>query len=108
MYILRIFFVLLFMCCCVAAKAEPEYKGIVKAFYISKGGSVMLTLDNGATLPDCGTTSSWKFTFTMSDPAAKEWVSMLLTAKASDTKIVVGYNPNATGRCTIEYFYFIQ
>lgn len=107
MYILRIFFIFLFMCCSLAVKAEPEYNGKVKAFYISKGGTVLLTLDNGSTVPDCSSTP-WRFTFAMSDPAAKEWVSMLLTAKASDISIKVGYHPNPAGRCTIEYFYFWQ
>ncbi|TQV69709.1 hypothetical protein FKG94_23245 [Exilibacterium tricleocarpae] len=84
--------------------SATEFYGNVKGFYVNSSGVVLVTLDNGSTTPECG--NSWQFTFSVSDNGAKEWISMLLTARASGSIIKVGYGPNPSGSCSVQYFYF--
>jgi len=80
-----------------------EYTGKIKGFYINSSKLVLLKLD--IPTPDCSDVN-WGFHFNTDDAVAKEWVSMLLMAKASEATIRIGYNPNSAGRCSINYLYF--
>lgn len=78
--------------CCFSA---PEYSGVVKGLYVNKYKTVLVRLES--LTPTCGD-SSWPFEFQSDSEVAQEWMSLLLYSKASNKPIVVGYNPNATGR----------
>ena len=86
-------------------QAAPEYNAKVRGFYVNSSKLVLVKLDIDT--PECGNTN-WPFQFSVDSLVAKEWISMLLMAKSTKEKIIVGYtaNPTAGGRCSVEYFYF--
>ena len=91
---------------CIAVSAyAAEYEGKVKGFYINNSGEALVRLENGSNLPDCGH-PNWHFRFNMNGPFTKEWVSMILMARASDKTIIVGYTPGSTSYCSVSFFYF--
>lgn len=89
----------------IASSANAtETGGKVKGFYINNTGLVLLKLDQPIQ-PACGD-SVWNFQFSVNGTASKEWITMLLTAKATNTVINLGYIPNPNGRCSVSYFYY--
>jgi len=102
---MKILISVLLICYSGLSFSAPQYSGKVKGFYVNNDELVLVKLD--ISTPECGNTN-WPFEFSASSPVAKEWVSMLLMAKSSQTKINVGYTANTAtgGRCSIAYFYF--
>jgi hypothetical protein len=97
-------FIFIMVCIfCSSALSASEYTGKVKGFYINTGKTVLIKFDINT--PACSDTS-WPFSFNMDGPVAKEWVSMILMARAADKEIKIGYIPNSGGRCSVSYFYF--
>lgn len=85
-----------------------EYAGKVKNFYINNSGLVLLKIENssGETPAECPG-GHWPFRFSLSDTGSKEWISMLLTAKATDDYIRAGYQRySSSGHCKVKYLYF--
>ncbi|MBL4703802.1 MAG: hypothetical protein JKY54_04735 [Flavobacteriales bacterium] len=83
-----------------------EFSGNVKGFYVNNNGVALVTMENGTTQPNCPP-GVWQFTFNTEDNGAKEWVSMLLTARTTQSNIKVGYSPNTSNYCSVSYFYFL-
>lgn len=88
--------------------SAEEFTGSVKAFYVNNQGKAQVSLKNGELQPSCsgGSGGLWQFVFNVADTAAKEWVGMILTARAKEENIRVGYVPNNSGSCEVLYFYF--
>jgi hypothetical protein len=98
----KLFLSLIFVLCSGLAHGA-EYSGKVKGFYINSSKLTLLKLDIATS--DCSD-NNWSFQFSLDNAAAKEWVSMILMAKASAATLKVGYTPNPAGRCSINYLYF--
>lgn len=81
------------------------YSGKVKNLYVNSSGLVLVNLDNGATTLNCGD-ARWPLHFNVDGISANQWMSLLITARAQNKKISVGYSANETGRCSVSYFYF--
>ncbi|MCU7829574.1 MAG: hypothetical protein KZQ85_10955 [Candidatus Thiodiazotropha sp. (ex Myrtea sp. 'scaly one' KF741663)] len=79
--------------------------GEIKHFYISANSDVLIGLVNPQA--GCGT-ADWQFQFSMDSPVAKEWVSMILMARASGTTININYLETvlSTGRCEVSAIWF--
>src|SRR5690554_1068869 len=100
---MKYFMALALLSLSVTAISAAEHNGTIKGFYISDEGRILIKFSNP--IHECGDTQ-WPLQFYVSDPPAREWVSMILTARASEEEIRVGYRANPEGRCTIRYFYF--
>lgn len=81
--------------------AAPETGGKVSYFYGNASGLVMFSLD--AQTEQCG---HFRFYATPDTVMAKEWISLVLMAKASDLYLKVGFVPNEQGKCGVQYIYF--
>lgn len=101
--LLFIIFITLFSISVVAG----EYGGKVKALYVDHHGRVLINIDGGSVKPNCAE-ALWQFNFRMTDPGAKEWFSMLLATRATNTTIRLGYVDNPTGECSVVYFFYVD
>lgn len=87
---------------------SAEYSGKVKGFYINNISTALLSLSDGASQPECES-GVWQFTFNVeTESSAKEWVSMILASKATGSTLKVGYTPDTSARCSIQYLYFLD
>jgi hypothetical protein len=87
-----------------------ESLGTVKEFMVTNSDAVRISLayKGGTAEEDCNSGSAWKFEFYNSDSKEykKQWVSMFIAAKLSGQDIRVGYTPNSSGICSVNYVYF--
>jgi hypothetical protein len=100
--------VVIFLWCCVCVAQAAEFGGNVTNLYINSSGSVFFKLVNssGSSSSNCPD-GLWPFSFNTDAKVAKEWLSMLLSAKATGEKLVVGFSvPDAGQRCKATYLYF--
>jgi hypothetical protein len=86
---------------------SSEYYGEVKGLYVNANNTVYVKLANSTTVPECGN-GNWNFGFAMGNEVSKAWLSMLLTSRATNTTIKIGYTPNSDGICSIAYFYYLD
>lgn len=98
---------ILFLLSHAAHATNVEYNGTVKGFYINNSGIVLVSIHNSALQPQCND-QVWPFTFNVTDISAQSWLSMLLTSRTTRDTIKLGYTPSGTGRCTINYFYYLD
>ncbi len=91
----------------VNVSAAAEFMGHVTNFYVNSSGTVLFKTENsdGQSSASCPT-GLWPFRFSLSATPSKEWISMLLTAKATNEKIKVGYSVAENGSCIVSYLYF--
>ena len=90
---------------CVQA---DEFGGKVTNFYINSSGTVYFKLvgTDGNSSDKCAA-GLWPFSFHTDAKVSKEWISMLLSAKATGEKLVAGFTvPDSGQRCGIGYLYF--
>lgn len=89
--------------------SAAEWTGKVTNFYVNSAGQVLLKVkDSQGNVPQHCVTGLFPFAFSVKDLAAKEWVSMLLTAKTTQTDILVGYSPqDSQNQCVVAYLAFI-
>lgn len=84
-----------------------EYTGTVKGVVVNGFGHVTININGGnQPAPNCAP-GLWQFSFDLAKPGAKEWFSMLLTARATNTVITVGYGDKPTGVCEVSYLMFL-
>lgn len=95
------FIFVFFLIISLSVQSAPETGGKVKYFYGNAGGLVMFSLDNQT--EQCG---HFRFSATPDSIMTKEWISLILMAKASDIYLKVGYVPNDQGKCGVSYIYF--
>ena len=85
-----------------------EFHGKVTGFYINKNGEALVRLKS--TQPNqtisCASGNGWDLTFNSTTEVGKMWVSMIMASRLSNTEIKVGYLPNPTGICSVNYFYY--
>ena len=95
-----------------AFSSNVEYWGEVKGFLVNENKNVLVKVYNSESAPICldenSNSVAWPFTFNMDNPVAKEWVSMLLTSRATGSIIKLGYEPNNSGSCSVNYFYYLD
>lgn len=84
-----------------------EFGGKIKALYVDHYGRVLFNIDGGSGQPLCAP-ALWQFRFGMEQTGAKEWFSMLLTARATGTMIIIGYEENPSGECNVKYAYYLN
>ena len=99
--------VIVLWCSVLVAKAA-EFGGNVTNLYINSSGSVFFKLVNssGSSSSNCPD-GLWPFSFNTDAKVSKEWLSMLLSAKATGEKLVVGFSvPETDQRCSAKYLYF--
>ena len=86
-----------------------ESLGTVKEFMVTNSDAVRISLiyKGGNAETDCNSGSDWKFEFynTGSEEYKKQWVSMFIAAKISGQDIRIGYTPNSSGVCSVNYVY---
>lgn len=88
------------------ASAAPQSGGKVERLYINKAGTVLFRIGSPNALPDSCSDVNWPYEFKTTDTVGKEWLSLLLTAKAKDETINIGYIPQAgTTRCKVDYLF---
>jgi len=85
--------------------SADHYAGKVKNLYVNATGLVLVNIDNGSSSLNCSD-GTWPLNFNVNDLVADHWMSLLLTARAQNKTIKVGYTPNEAGRCAVSYFYF--
>ena len=84
-----------------------EFTGTVKGFYVNSANTALVTLKQEELTPSC-LPGTWQFHFDSTTEYGKQWVSMILASRMSQTKIKVGYTPNPYGRCSVSYFYYLD
>jgi len=99
----KVFVVVLLFALLTTSVNAKEHKGKISGFYINSSQTVLVKFDTPPS--DCGD-GNWPYQFSMDNAVAKEWVSMLLMARASNQEIRIGYTSTTEEECSIVYFYF--
>lgn len=87
--------------------AAPESRGKVSKLYVKEDGVVLFRLGETSNLPeDC--TNSWPYMFNTTDTVGKEWLSMLLAARATGDSLNIGYRKSSGDRCGVVYLYHLN
>ena len=88
------------------AFSAPQSGGKVERLYINNSGTVLIRIGSTNNLPDDCSDLNWPYEFKTTDTVGKEWLSLLLTAKAKGESVNVGYIPQeGTTRCKIAYLF---
>jgi hypothetical protein len=86
--------------------AAPASLGQVERFYINQSGLVLFRLGASANLPTECSNVNWPYMFNTDDKVGKEWVSMLLAARATKEIVKIGYGPiEDSDQCSVIYLY---
>lgn len=104
---MKIILMLLMLVLAAGAANAATGSGEIKHFYINDSKKVMVGFVSPH--PGCGTTA-WQFEFSMDSPVGKEWVSMLLMAKASGSMVNINYSGvmPSSGHCDVTAIWFNQ
>ncbi|GGD62152.1 discoidin domain-containing protein [Lacimicrobium alkaliphilum] len=87
----------------VAEESVQEYAGKVTDLMITKTGSVLVGVnqdDDNILLCQEG---SWPLIFQSGSPVGQNWLDFLMLARNTNQKIRVGYVPDNSARCEVEY-----
>jgi len=77
------------------------YTGKVVRTYFHKSGFILFNLKNETTIPNCSETY-WPFIYRLENNLmARDWSSVLTTAKLSEKDVFVAYTANDDGRCEV-------
>ena len=86
--------------------AGPTSSGQVERFYINHTGLVLFRLGASANLPAECSNVNWPYMFNTDDKVGKEWVSMLLAARATKEIVKIGYGSiESSDQCSVIYLY---
>ncbi|WP_045860279.1 hypothetical protein [Teredinibacter purpureus] len=85
--------------------AAPQSGGKVTKLYVREDAVVLFKLGDTVSLPEGCSDSSWPYTFNTTDTVGKEWLSMLLAARATGEPLNIGYKEGDGNRCGVVYLH---